>query len=108
MARPKREKEVPKFDQKKGWALAQKGNAKFITQGDALFSYAEPKGPFIEELNSRRLEPHPVFIMWSEEWELQEKKKMYDDLKVRTFAISQQLTSLEKELKAEGVLDDTS
>ena len=104
--RPK--KSEPLFDQKKGWALAEEEGMKFITQEGALFSYAEPIGPYIEELGSRPLVPAPKFMMWAKEWELQKRQKQYNDMRVRVFAINQQMNDLEKELKAEGVLDDTS
>jgi len=98
----------PKFDQKQPWSLAYKGESPFIAQGNALFSYAEPKGAWDNEIKGKPLDPEPKFMMYAEEWDLTEKKEKYDKLRVQAFSVSETLANLEKELKAEGVLDDTS
>ena len=75
MGRPKKR---PQFDQEEPWALMQaQGGVKFIVQKEAYFSYAEQRGAFVEEIKARRLEPHPQFIMWKEEYET---KEQYDKL----------------------------
>ena len=104
MARPKK---VPDFDYDKPAASVIMDNAKFLAQGDNLFSYAEAQGKWVEG-KGRKLTPPPVFIMTSKEWDLKQKKEKHLKLKLETYSKSTALSELEKELKAEGLLDDTS
>ena len=102
---------TPQFDYDAQTAMAHMGDRKFLIQGkgpDAkLFSYSEAKGSYTEG-RGRELIPPPKFMMYKKEFDLQEKKKQYDLLKIETFAKSTQFATLEKELKAEGVIEDTS
>jgi hypothetical protein len=104
MARPKK---IPKFDYDKPVATVHMGNEKYLAQGNDLFSYGEPKGKWVEG-KGREYPETPVFIMTKKDWDLQQKKKEHARLKIETFAKSTALSAMEKELKAEGVIEDTS
>jgi len=105
---PGRPPNIPKFDPSEPWAICRKGDMKFLVQGKALFSHAEQKGAFNYELKMRPFEPEPKFLMWEKDFDLKEKQDQHNSLKLRAYAISQELTTMEKQLRAEGVIDDTS
>jgi hypothetical protein len=102
-----RAKKVPKFDYDKPAATVHMGDERYLAQGNDLFSYGEAKGRWIEG-KGRAYTKTPVFVMTKKDWDLQQKKKEHARLQIETFAKSTALSALEKELKAEGVIEDTS
>lgn len=106
-----KEKKVPQFDPDLPAGTALMGDKKYLVQGKGehskLFSYAEPGGPWTKE-KGRAMHPTPKFVMYKKTYDLAIKKERYAKLQLETFSHSTALSALEKELKAEGVLEDTS
>lgn len=103
---PGRPKKEPEFSQAEPWAYVMTEKTKFISQGDAYFSYAEAVGVFDAELMQRKLEPPPRFICFQADYVLQEKMDKYKEARVRATKEMTELETLEFDLRKEGLLEE--